>query len=428
VRRRLPLFTLALALGCGGAHRSPPPPPAVDTAFFPFYPGSIWQYEEIVDDNHIFTGTHHWDLTATVRVLDIDASTGLPQLLVSSSVNCTNHRSFVRQAAPGRVEVSGNGTGWSYIFDANGGSPTSVANLLSPLGAGYLNRGPTIMVQSPKPTSTPVGDFPNAVYAAVPFDGAGAQSAVWDRTIGLLTEYSNVYVAGSGGSTYNYLLEGYDIAAPTGHLRAGALPSDAIPPAAPQNVAAGRTSASAVKVTWSDCSINEASFVVERRRDGETDFSAIASVPADTVELDDDLAGPGACTYRVRAQNAGGSAYGADVSVLAYGIPPAPHVALINDNPAMPNLLDYIGLSVDWPPYMMPVNMYVIAWSSDGTTWQELPPTTYQYGDNLYYDSSGKVTLVVTTAIRWPSGTYHFKVRLPATGSQYSSESTVSVP
>jgi hypothetical protein len=82
-------------------------------------------------------------------------------------------------------------------------------------------------------------------------------------------------------------------------------PTLAIP--APASLAADVTSLTSITLSWSDQSIDESGFAIERSLDG-VNFSPLATVPAATVSyLDFGLTTNQPYTYRVRALNAGGA-------------------------------------------------------------------------------------------------------------------------
>lgn len=94
------------------------------------------------------------------------------------------------------------------------------------------------------------------------------------------------------------------------------------PPAAPTGCAAVAVRAGTNRVTWTDTSDNETSFVLERAPNagGSPGTWAVisAGVPADSEQYDDDAAAPGtAYWYRVKARNPAGDS---DYSTAAAAI------------------------------------------------------------------------------------------------------------
>ena len=78
---------------------------------------------------------------------------------------------------------------------------------------------------------------------------------------------------------------------------------------------------SAVNLTWQDNADNETSYEVERRVDGESGFTTIATLPADSVSYSDATApAQSSIFYRVKAINDwGASPYSETVSVITTG-------------------------------------------------------------------------------------------------------------
>ena len=98
-------------------------------------------------------------------------------------------------------------------------------------------------------------------------------------------------------------------------------------PAAPGGLAASPVSSSQINLSWTDNSMNETSFVVERAMTPTGSWSAIGTTAASVVSYSDTgLAGATTCYYRVRATNAAGnSAYSNAASATTpAGAPLAP--------------------------------------------------------------------------------------------------------
>lgn len=93
-------------------------------------------------------------------------------------------------------------------------------------------------------------------------------------------------------------------------------------PAAPTNLAATATSATVIRLTWTDNSNNETEFRVEQRVNGS--FTDIGSVPANAVAVNVTNFSAGQTgTFRVRARNANGnSGYSNEASATTPGSNP----------------------------------------------------------------------------------------------------------
>ncbi|MGV3724624.1 MAG: fibronectin type III domain-containing protein, partial [Actinomycetota bacterium] len=94
-------------------------------------------------------------------------------------------------------------------------------------------------------------------------------------------------------------------------------------PTAPSGPAAAVVSSTSLRVTWTDASDNETSFVVERSLNGST-FNAAGSVAANVTSFTDSGLTPSTpYFYRIKAANAGGSsAYSSTVSAATPPLPP----------------------------------------------------------------------------------------------------------
>ncbi len=86
---------------------------------------------------------------------------------------------------------------------------------------------------------------------------------------------------------------------------------EGLPPTAPSNISPVATSATQIKVSWSDNSTNETAFYLERSLNGTSGWAAIAILATNTMTYNDaNLTAATTYYYRVRAENYGGfSAY-----------------------------------------------------------------------------------------------------------------------
>jgi galactose oxidase len=93
---------------------------------------------------------------------------------------------------------------------------------------------------------------------------------------------------------------------------------------APTNLTGVAASASTIKLSWTDNSINEAGFNIGRSTGGTT-FTKIATVGANvTAYLDTGLARSARYSYRVSAFNSGGSSAHSNAATVALVVPAAP--------------------------------------------------------------------------------------------------------
>jgi glucose/arabinose dehydrogenase len=88
------------------------------------------------------------------------------------------------------------------------------------------------------------------------------------------------------------------------------------PPNAPTNLTS-TSGNDGIRLAWTDTSSNELNFVVERRVNGSTTWSEIASLPAGTTSMTDAAVVAGTSyDYRVKASNAAGSSAYTNVSTI----------------------------------------------------------------------------------------------------------------
>lgn len=95
-------------------------------------------------------------------------------------------------------------------------------------------------------------------------------------------------------------------------------------PAAPRDLAATYGGPLAIDLSWQDRSVNESGFEVERRLAGETSFSSVASLPANTTSYRDTaVVGDVTYEYRIRAVGSSGASDISHVtSATALAAPP----------------------------------------------------------------------------------------------------------
>jgi hypothetical protein len=95
------------------------------------------------------------------------------------------------------------------------------------------------------------------------------------------------------------------------------------PPNAPSNLVATEVTATSVSLSWTDNSLDEDGFKVERKT-GSGNYSEIVSLAPDTVTYSDSGVIPGTTYhYRVQAFKAGNASYSNEIQVTVPQIPPA---------------------------------------------------------------------------------------------------------
>ena len=182
----------------------------------------------------------------------------------------------------------------------------------------------------------------------------------------------------------------------------------------PQNLAATPTSQSSITLTWTDASINEAAFEIERMESG-TNFALVSTTGANATTYQDTGLDPATTyTYRIRATNAAGeSTYSTNTSATT----PAPDTQA----PTAPPSLTATPIS------STRINL---AWSA---ATDDIAVTTYriyQLGDPI--SETANLTYSATDLV--PSSSYTFTVTaLDAAGNESlasppASATTASAP
>ena len=141
----------------------------------------------------------------------------------------------------------------------------------------------------------------------------GVETHVFTRTTG---QYLRIYMTQNRKSTYKIAeVETY------GCDNAGGSPQ---PPAAPSGLFATANGTSQIDLSWTDNSLNETSFKIERH-DGDGNYVEIASVGAGVTNFNDTgLSASTTYNYRVRASNGAGHSGYSNVAVATTADPPPP--------------------------------------------------------------------------------------------------------
>lgn len=223
-------------------------------------------------------------------------------------------------------------------------------------------------------------------------------------TLGDATMYGTMYWCSSGWRS----LSADDIAGAEAQYPPGG--STITPPAAPSNLAAGKSQSSptsAASLAWADNSTNEDRFLVERSTDGAV-FSQVASLAANSQSYaDSGLQAATSYTYRVRASNGTSySDYTNPATVTTEAGPPTPPSVPSASSPA--NGAANVNVDAD------------LAWTCSGASSYEV-----YFGPSSTPSSYAKgVTSSALALPRLSSGTtYYWKV--VATNVNGSSSSSV---
>ncbi len=147
-----------------------------------------------------------------------------------------------------------------------------------------------------------VGDHETGGITNVVNNGVGVVPSITWTTTGHSTTPVRVFAKGAGAEQ----ITGAQI--DNTNIFGILSPATVSAPAAPANLAAVAASQSQIDLTWSDLSMDEDGFQVERSADGSTGWTQVAAVGANVTSVSSSGLAPGTAYYfRVRAYNSGGS-------------------------------------------------------------------------------------------------------------------------
>jgi len=307
-----------------------PPDLVLNNDFFPYYEGSIWQYDVLVSGSRTgqlqFMVTAYDDATktATLRVSRVD-----------SAVSSIGEVLYLRKTARGIEYGTSPGHFMPTLFLDGSGSKDYMFMLCAKPAMPRSFLGSVVHQTKSGSITTEAGAF-SAMFIDSSYNASGrdpyyyVDDASEYHNIDVGFVYSSVRWADhemgypniiSGNRTVS--LKGYRIHLPDGSLReGGSLIDGSTAPAPPVALVGTRETPSSVVLTWSDGALNETSFEVERRRP-EGSFERIATLEMDSVSFTDSgLEESQGYFYRVRALNGvGASAYSDEVFVNIFGVP-----------------------------------------------------------------------------------------------------------
>lgn len=170
--------------------------------------------------------------------------------------------------------------------------------------------------------------------------GAGmfAQIDTADAAVG---EGSTVHYADTAGlsanQTYVYRVRATSPAGVSDYSNEASVSTNPLPPTAPAHLTLSATSPTAIQLTWTDTSLNETGFGVERKS-GAGGFAYIGTAAADTSTFPDPgLSADTTYTYRIRALGTGGDSGFSNEATLP--TPPLAPTGLAVSAPAPDQLL-----------------------------------------------------------------------------------------
>ena len=211
-------------------------------------------------------------------------------------------------------------------------------------------------------------------------------------------------------TTYFYRIRAFNNDGPSAPAEVSGTTA-ALPPAAPNNLAATAISSSQIDLTWSDLANNETGFKIERSTSGEP-FTPIATLGANVTTFSDGGLTPATLySYRVRTYNpAGESSAFAEASASTLPLPPAAPTGLTATT------ISSSGIDLTWADQAANESGYQLERSDAGGPFAEIallpadviafsdirltPATTYTYrvraynagGTSSYADPTGATT------------------------------------
>ena len=238
-------------------------------------------------------------------------------------------------------------------------------------------------------TATAVG--PSAVDLRWTDNSSNENSFRIERRSQAETQFQEIANVAANGTTYNdsSVLPGttytYRVRARNGDGDSAytaevqvTTPQTAQPPATPTNLTAVAPSYNQVALSWTDASVNESSFRIERRAPSESQFQEISNTAADvTTYIDTSVLPSTTYRYRIRARNAvGDSPYTAEVQVTTGSAPqPTASVSFIGQETNIggnwPQLFGKDGSAIPELATALPINVSLQLKSGASYLWED---------------------------------------------------------
>lgn len=410
-----------------------PPVPGFDDSYFPYTKNSLFQYsiEYRDSDNDITTGE------MLLEVVDVDSVNHIATLSVSLVYNSgfpLGEVIYMKKTSDNLIQVSSGGTTWATVLDLNENPATDMSFVIAgPIGMpsnflGSINR--SVGAAS---ITVPAGTFSGMKVLAEympsgndPYTYSNDCIEYYSEDQGLVYSYDYYYDAEMG---YPYIisvtrtveLTGYKIYKADGTvLEGGSVSSQDIAPESPSNLEVSRTSTTSAHLTWSDNSLNESQFEVERKEYETGSWQSIATVNKNINEYTDNtIVANTRYEYRVFASNNyGNSAYSEEIVMNLYGVPQAPY-----DLSGGYNTNLYFVYLMWWAKINDNISHFKIAFWT-GTEWVDLDFDVAADIQSVVDDHWLQSTYIYYNGgYPWPSGTYRFKVKaINSYGESFYSE------
>ncbi|MBI3651915.1 MAG: choice-of-anchor D domain-containing protein [Acidobacteria bacterium] len=228
---------------------------------------------------------------------------------------------------PARLPFSAMGTTVGANNDLNPQTPCLRSNQ-SGRGADVVYQFTSPDSQNYQVTVTPVGNYDVSVYILT---NCATNAACTSGDVGGSGVAESVRRNLTAGTTYFIVVDGFGTDA--GDFTITLEPTIPIAPPAPTDLRVTAVTSSRVDLAWTDNSINEQGFKVERSLDGQT-FTEIATVAANVTTYSDTTVAPSTLYfYRVFAFNNFGNSQPTNVVDATTPTPPPPPLPLISVSP-----------------------------------------------------------------------------------------------
>lgn len=268
-----------------------------------------------VGDSRAFATTPH-------GLISIDSATGVGRFVGPGSFTAVEGLAF--HPGTGRLLAAGSGgllsldplTGAAFPVGSGFGGVTPT-RLAFDIANGRLfgldtSSSTLVSIDLALGSATPVRTIPRSGLTSLAFDDGE-----------LFTTASNGELLALSPTTGSMLRTGPHLSQSVDGLATLRPPA---PPAAPSGLTAVALGARRVQLTWSDNSMNESAFQIERRVSGAGAFVGIAGLSVNTTQFEDTTAQPTtAYEYRVLAENSSGLSGPSNVATVT--TPQAPPVA-----------------------------------------------------------------------------------------------------
>ncbi|MCP4178687.1 MAG: fibronectin type III domain-containing protein [bacterium] len=399
--------------------------------YFPYFENSVFQFNLSADNDKA-------DIYGNMsfQVESFDETTHTAKVMVSKNFGKNiplDDYFYVRKTDENTLEKSTDGSTWRLWLDCETFSTDFNFLMTGPVSKPSSLMGSIDRECESSSISTDAGSF-STLKIDAEYNNSSSDSYLYtdegtehfDINVGFIYSYMN-YVDWSMGYPYiisthrTATLAGYKIYLPDGSiLEQGEIQDGTTIPDSPSDLTGERLSGTSIKVQWSDKSLNEDEFLIERREYQNGDYAALTSVSVNTNEYtDNDITADKRYEYRVKASNSAGSSdYSNELSINLYGVPEAPW----DPSGGYNSNLNYLFL-MWWARYSDNITHFQLAYQ-DGDDWIDYSFQTPSNPSNISNDKWLESTkLYYNGGQPFPAGTFRFRIKaVNSYGESYYSE------